>query len=221
MDKATISKIISAVVGLALIGFGGYLVNEGVDTHGDLLIYAGLAVIGGGLGTTLLPSTLGKKTPPPLPVLFLVALASVGCDRSDLRTHAALVIATSGGHEVAGAAIDQARSDALDRVEVEHPTNGPERTAALREEDARWRPAGVALDGIRTILGSWSQSLEVALLADTGEDVSTAMLPFAARIVVLWDDLSRFAEELGVTIPRLPEGVRSLALLFAGLGGGP
>ena len=64
MDRRTMGKIISGVVGLALVGFGGYLVMRDEGEHGGVLLWAGLAVIGGGLGTSLLPSAVGAKKPP-------------------------------------------------------------------------------------------------------------------------------------------------------------
>lgn len=98
MDKATIGRIISGVIGLALVGFGVYLVaTEG--SHGEALIMAGIA-IAGGLGTAGLPAAFGPgaakresggpRIPPGTTLMLALALAVGGC---------------SGGAAAAGSAI--------------------------------------------------------------------------------------------------------------------
>lgn len=152
-------------------------------------------------------------------LFWLVALAMialVGCGAGSLRVHAGAVVATAGVHRVAFASIDTARDAALDQVEAEHPTAGPERAAAIRAEAARWTPIGAALDGVRTLLQTWAQTLELVRLAESDElELDRALLPLAARAVVLWDVVVRLAGSLGVELPALPDGVRKLALVFA------
>lgn len=52
-----VPKIISAVVGLALVGYGGWLTMHGVTE-------AGMLALGGGLGTLGLPALISRKAPP-------------------------------------------------------------------------------------------------------------------------------------------------------------
>lgn len=52
-----VPKIISAVVGLALVGYGGWLTLQGQTE-------AGLLVLGGGLGTLGLPALVGGRSKP-------------------------------------------------------------------------------------------------------------------------------------------------------------
>lgn len=92
MSKETIQKIISAVVGLALVGFGGWLLGE----HGEegwVIVLAGLGVIGGGLGTALMPS-VREKGPPPTAVLALIlaagSVAAQGCTQATAAAGIAL-----------------------------------------------------------------------------------------------------------------------------------
>lgn len=97
MSKETVQKIISAVVGLSLVGFGGWLIMRDEGEHGSMLLLAGLAVIGGGLGTALLPSAMASKDqggPGSSAVLALVlaagAVASQGCSSTTAAAGIAL-----------------------------------------------------------------------------------------------------------------------------------
>lgn len=148
--------------------------------------------------------------------LALVTLLVAGCGASGLRVQAQAATLTIGAHAVAGAAIESARKQALDRVEVEHPTD-PEHDAAVDVEAARWHPALVALDAMRDALIAWTQALGAARAAGDGADVLAVLLPLAARAVLLYDDVARLASALGVTIPTLPA---SVVALVASAGGG-
>ena len=53
-----VPKIISALVGLALVGYGGWLTLQGQTEPG-------LLVLGGGLGTLGLPALISRKPAPP------------------------------------------------------------------------------------------------------------------------------------------------------------
>jgi len=143
-------------------------------------------------------------------LLLLVALMLAACDPSAYRVHSTAVVTVAGAHAVTGAAVDAARDSALDAVEAEHPETGEARTAALRAEAARWTPAGLALDSIRSALGTWLSAVELARAADDGGALLDALLPLAARVLGLWDDLAALLQGLDVDAPRLPEAVRAL-----------
>lgn len=145
-----------------------------------------------------------------LSLLLLVCLLLAACSPSAYRIHATAVVTVASAHAVAGGLLDAARSDALDALEAEHPDTGEARTAALRTEAARWEPAGDALDAIRTALLTWLDAVELARAADDGEGLLTALLPLAARVLALWDDLAALMQGLGVEAPPLPEAVRTL-----------
>lgn len=63
MDKKAIMRITSGAVGLGLVALGAWLTAQAEGEHAGMLILAGLAVISGGLGTSLLPSSLGPRPP--------------------------------------------------------------------------------------------------------------------------------------------------------------
>jgi len=142
--------------------------------------------------------------------LLLAVLMLAACTPSAYRMHATAVVTVAGAHAVTGAAVDAARSVALDEVEAQHPEVGEARTAARRAEAARWAPAGDMLDAIRTALGTWLSAVELARAADDGEGLLSALLPLAARVVALWDDMAAVLARLDVDVPTLPSGVRVL-----------
>ena len=143
-------------------------------------------------------------------LLLFAALMLAACSPSAYRMHSTAVVTVAGAHAVTGAAVDAARDSALDAVEAEHPETGEARTAALRAEAARWTPAGLALDSIRSALGTWLSAVELARAADDGGALLDALLPLAARVLGLWDDLAALLQGLDVDAPRLPEAVRAL-----------
>jgi len=143
-------------------------------------------------------------------LLLMAVLMLAACTPSSYRMHATAVVTVAGAHAVTGAAVDAARSEALDAVEAEHTLIGPERTAARRAEAARWAPAGDMLDAIRSALGTWVSAVELARAADDGGGLLEALLPLAARVVALWDDLAEVLQVLGVDAPGIPPGVRTL-----------
>lgn len=236
MDKGTIMKVASAVVGLGLVGFGAWLTASEEAEHSSLLIWAGLGLIGGGLGTAALPSAIpGRRPPPaepplsrtrrgttpPLPVLLALALVmglASGCGASVYRTHSTAIVTVASLHSVAYAARDAARDAALDAVEAEHPAHGDERTAALRAEDARWRPSGAALDGMRAALGVWVEALDAAHRSELGEsDLIALLTPVAARVVQLTQAVIEGLRVLGVEgVPDVPPLVMALARAAVG-----
>lgn len=178
-------------------------------------VLEGLAAILPRIGVGRVPTAPPQNPPrrrpptPPLVVLTLLCAALVsGCGGGAIRVHAHAAAVTAGAVTVAGATVDDARAAALDRVEAEHPTD-PEHDEELDREAARWRPVGIALDGTRTALHLWLDSLDLATRA--GDDDALPMLvPIAARVVRLYDDAARLATELGVTLPRLPTAVLAL-----------
>ena len=142
--------------------------------------------------------------------LILGVLILSGCDPSAYRMHASAVVTVAGAHTVAGGAVDAARSAALDAVEDQHPDVGEARTAARRAEAVRWAAAGESLDAIRSALRTWVSAVELALAADDGGGLLEALLPLAARVLVLWDDMAQMLGTLGVEVPTLPPTVRGL-----------
>ncbi len=140
-------------------------------------------------------------------LLALVVALLMGCG-GPVQTHTAAITVTAGIHSVGGAMVDEARSEALDAVEAEHPTVGEERTAALRLEASRWEPIGAALDASRTVLIGW---LGVVDQVQAGADVWELAPPLIGRLVSLWGDVVRLAGSLGLEPPALPSVVTSLA----------
>jgi hypothetical protein len=153
-------------------------------------------------------------------VIVAAALSAAlsGCTGQSYRAHAQAIMVTSGGLSVAGSVADAARDAALDAVEAEHPMHGPERTAALEAEAARWRPLGVALDAGEPALLVWSEALRMAHLAGTTDaDLLPALAPVAARVLLLYDRVVAILEELDVDgVPALPAVVRRLAASMGG-----
>lgn len=169
--------------------------------------------IGVGREPTVPPQGPPRRRRPPTPPLVVLALLCAallsGCGGGAIRMHAHAAAVTAGAVTVAGATVDDARAAALDRVEAEHPTD-PEHDEQLELEAARWRPVGIALDGTRTTLLLWLDSLDLATRAEASDGVLDALLPLAARVVRLYDDAARLAADLGVTLPRLPTAVLAL-----------
>lgn len=146
------------------------------------------------------------------------SLAS-GCGASTYQVQARAAHLTALATDATGQVIDAARDHALDEVEAAHPEHGAERTAALEAEAARWRPAGQALDAIRSALLTWVTSLEAARVL--GEDGAAVLWPralaIAAQVADLYGRVAALARELGATgVPELPA---ALSALLAGAGG--
>lgn len=122
---------------------------------------------------------------------------------------ATLVVSTAGG------AVDEARDAALDAVEEAHPQIGPERSAALDAEDAKWRPVGVALDMTRAALRGW---LDATTIAAAGADLDVPRLLRIVRDVLrLYESIVTAAEELGIDdLPSMPQEVRDLVVALGG-----
>jgi hypothetical protein len=138
----------------------------------------------------------------------LFALVVMGCGSNAVQIHTAAIQTTALAHAGVFASVDAARDVALDAVEAEHPTQGPERNAALDAEAGRWRPAGAALDSIRTALLLWLDAVEAA---SEDDDLWDDVLPLVARLAQLWGDVVRLAGTLGLELPSLPPVVAALA----------
>lgn len=142
MSKETITKIISAVAGLCLVGFGGWLILQDEGDHGGMLLMAGLAVIGGGLGTSLLPNAIGSKGPKSggggaavlALVLGVATVATQGC----AQTSAALAVLPKVRDGLATGARISCRT--MDRVS--RTAGGPWVVPRTAEEIAEDRAAG-------------------------------------------------------------------------------
>lgn len=153
-------------------------------------------------------------------ILALVALAAVlassGCGASGLRTQAHAALVTGATLETTGAAIDAARDRSLDAVEEEYG-DAPDFEERLDREAARWTPLGASLDACRDALLAWVDAIELARVADLGEDFFFELIvPLVARVVLLYDDIARLSASLGVEVPELPELVRSVATMPGG-----
>lgn len=153
MDKGTILKVTSALVGLALVLFGGWLTLSEEAEHSELLIWAGLGLIGGGLGTAALPSAIPGRPPappadgprsrprrgttPPLAVLLALALVTglaSGCAQTAGVVGAVGVAAKVRDVTAIGARLGCRGADRLSRA-----TGGPwvvPRSDSERAEDA-------------------------------------------------------------------------------------
>ena len=153
------------------------------------------------------------RGPSALGVLLLIvaaaySAATIGCGPGALgmqaRAAQVTAIATGGAGEV----IDAARDRALDAVEEAHPIRGPERDAALDAEAERWRPAGQALDAIRSALVTWIAAIEAARVV--GEQGMAALWPqvlaLGAQVVGLYARIGDLARELGADVPTLDLG---------------
>lgn len=139
-----------------------------------------------------------------------------GCGASPVRVAANAATIATTITVTAGEEVDAARDRALDAVEAAHPDVGPERSAALDAEAARWRPAGIALDAIRAALLAWTQAIALAHAAGS-DALWPELVRLAARVVGLYDALIAAVEELGVDdLPALPAEVRALARALGG-----
>lgn len=148
-------------------------------------------------------------------MLGALALLTNGCGgavQSSARTASAVTLV----HQGAGDVIDDARAHALDAVEAAHPQPGPDRSAALEAEAAKWQPIGAALDAMRGVLESW---IDATALAAAGAELDVArVLRLARDLVRLYSSVVAAAEELGVEdLPEMPQAVRDF---IAALGGG-
>lgn len=135
------------------------------------------------------------------------ALAS-GCGAGAIGTHARAALVTTRVVATAGQTIDGARAAALDRVEAEHPTD-PEHDRAVREEAARWRPVGRALDATRAALDAWVESIDLARLAGDDSLGLAELAPLAGRTLALVSRAVALARELGADASGLPEWLRT------------
>jgi hypothetical protein len=210
MSERVIMRIISAVVGLALIGAGLYLVAIDRAEHVSTLITIGIAALG--LAGVVLPSPFGsssemppkRKGPrvPPLPVLLVLVLI-VGCD-DPVRDNARAATITAGALTAGGDIVMAARAASLDRVEAQYPSD-PEHDEQLELEAARWQPVLLGLDGARSALLVWIDSLELAQVAGGGGALLGPVITLGARTLRLIGDAFALASSLGVTgLPTLP-----------------
>lgn len=223
MDKTTIARITSGVVGLGLVALGAWLTSQADGDHAGMLIMAGLAVIGGGLGTSLLPSTLGPKPPsdpgaearakrrarrggPPGPTMMLLALAlaltASGCGATLDPVYAGIGQGALDLAVEAEPAIRASRSAAMraagDRV---HGAGGTleEARAAVDAEAAAWQ---CAVDGHRIFSSATSAYVDGLLLAaGTGELDLPTVLRFASHLVDAWRALASCVGSRGGTLP--------------------
>ncbi len=148
--------------------------------------------------------------------LAIVIGTCTGCGGGALRANAQATLLTTATLTVAQASVKSAKDAALDRVEAAHPTD-PEHDAALDAEVARWRPVFLALDAARSALITWTESIEIARIAEMPDaDLISALLPLAAQVVALYDRAAQLAQELGAEVPRLPAVVRSLVRAVGG-----
>lgn len=144
------------------------------------------------------------------------AIAASGCGTSALRTQTQTHLVTTGVVATAGETIDTARTEQLDAAMEAHPP-GPERNAALDEIHAAWRPVGAALDSIRDLLIAWAEGLELAAIANVRDLPWESFTHIIARIVLLYDDIARMTNSLGVeALPELPGVLRGLATIPGG-----
>lgn len=220
MTNETISKIIGAVVALALLGAAAFFWTQGGRDQAAGLITAAL-----GLVALVIRSPLERRGkpagrpngsgPPPAGGTALLVLALVlsavtqGCGASAVSMHARAAIGTAGVLAAAGTVADEARRQALDRVEAEHPTD-PEHDAALIAEAARWRPAGATLDMARSAQLSWVAAVQAAHLAGGGAGLIPSLTPLAGRVAWLYAEAVRLFASLGTDLPTAPAVLLSL-----------
>lgn len=149
--------------------------------------------------------------------VLIETIMAQGCTRSQIQVQAEAAAITAAVHSAGGAIVDERRAASL--AEVEDTTMGQpvdERLAALNAERARWAPVGVALDASRRSLLLWLDSLDVALVAESGDDVAGSLLTLGAQVLLSWSEAVRVAAELGAVLPELPEWVVSLIQTRAG-----
>lgn len=151
--------------------------------------------------------------------LALVAASALlglsACQSSAIAVHARAATATAGTLAAAGDVVDEARRQALDRVEQEYP-NDPEHDEQLLAEDARWRPVGAALDLARNAQLAWVSSIHAAYLAGADVDLLGSLAPVASRAIMLYMGVIRLAASLGAELPEPPGVVLQLATGFGG-----
>ena len=149
--------------------------------------------------------------------VLLGVLLVAGCGASAVQMHARASIATSAAGRAFGVAVDRGRAISLDRVTREsEPFDRETRANALRAEARRWDPLGSGLDTFRTALRAWVDAIELAHLAGEDEETLSLVGRLAARVVLLYDGLSRIAQGLDLEAPELPVFVRDLAVSLAG-----
>lgn len=140
-------------------------------------------------------------------VLFALAHVLSGCGESQLSAQARAATITAGVLSAGGSMLDQARKDALDRVEAQYP-NDPEHDTQLDLEAARWRPAGVAMDSARAALLTWIDSIELARVAGGDEDLIAPLIALGLRVIELYGQAVQVAAELGEELPTIPASAR-------------
>lgn len=137
---------------------------------------------------------------------LLVTLLS-GCGASAVQHHASaatiLTVATRGAGEVAVASVEAAAQGCGDE-------------ACLADVEQVSGAVGVAHEALRVATIAYREAVEVAAVADAGEDVLAALVVALARVVRQWDAVVAALARIAVDLPPLPAIVRGL---LAALGG--
>lgn len=140
-----------------------------------------------------------------------------GCGTSAIGTHARAA-------QASGTALSEAREvlltrhrEALEAASVETAGQARDvRVRRIRDEHARWTPAGEMMDVARAALRSWVSAIALAHAADDGNTWTPHLLRAAARLAQLWNPLVRALAALGVEAPEMPPGMRALVDAAAG-----
>lgn len=144
-----------------------------------------------------------------LAAFALCAVAFVGCGAGAARRHAGvatvLTVVHSGVADLVVDAVDAQAAECEQRPDAERAQCAD----ALADVAA---PAASAVDVIRASIVAYREAVQVAAVAEEGQDVTDSLLRALARIVLEWDtSLVPALRRLGVGVPELPAIVRSLA----------
>lgn len=147
----------------------------------------------------------------------MLALVSVGCGASAIRTQAQIAQVTASTLEAGSDVATEARRASLARVEAE--TEGQpvaQRLEALNAERAHWAPVGASLDAARQALLTWVASLQLAHLTGEDSDNMPALLQLGLRAILLYQSAAEAAQSLGADMPALPQQVIDFAQSIGG-----
>lgn len=221
MSQDTIEHIIGATIVVALLGFAALFLYQGADTHVEGLIVAALGIAAYVVKSPRRSGPTKRRGPPPLPMLWIVAIASVviaipGCGAGMIGAQADLIalggIASAGADEM----IVDARAHELDAIVAEaRATCGDdgcteEQATTLRERldagERRWSPVLACRAPVVEALSAWLDGLETAHVAATADIGIALLVRLGLRFITAYSALARCVEAAApdVDLPQLP-----------------
>lgn len=228
MSDRKLTKILAAIIGLALILAAVYLITIDRAEHVSSTLAIGLAVIGA-IGAVL-PSALPtsskpkKKGPPPLPILMLVlAIAIPGCGDEAIGAQADIVAVGGIAWSEADAALVHVRAGELDAIVDEareacapdgcDDAEAEAFRARLAAAEQRWVPILACRAPIPEALRAWADGLDTAYRAQTSSIGVALMLSLGRRFLAAYGAFVDCVEAADpeIDLPGLPPELMTLA----------